>query len=144
MQLNLTTTYAIRCMVCLAEHEEGVSSRLIGEEIAVDREFTLKILRMLRRAGLIKSTKGSAGGYRLANPASETPLWKIIEVTEDSMHISRSLEPGYISKVQEHRGDRENKLYRHLQGHIDTLLKGITLQDILEDGYMAQKVRKQA
>ena len=144
MQLNLTTTYAIRCMVCLAEHEEGVSSRLIGEEIAVDREFTLKILRMLRRAGLIKSTKGSAGGYRLANPASETPLWKIIEVTEDSMHISRSLEPGYISKVQEHRGYRENKLYRHLQGHIDTLLKGITLQDILEDGYMAQKVRKQA
>ena len=143
MQLNLTTAYSIRCMACLAERDTSVSSSEVSEKISVDREFTLKILRRLRNAGLVRATKGSAGGYTLTAPAEEIPLWKIVEATEDSMYISRVVEPGYTSKVSSDMSHRERSLYHHMQGRIDKLLYGITLKDIVEETF-TEPMRKEA
>lgn len=137
MQLNLTTVYAIRCLACLAESPESMSSRAICQNISLDREFTLKVLRRLRHAGLVEATRGKAGGFILAKPADEISLWKVIEVTEDSTQISKSLDPERTRLLDPRYVSRESLLFHHLQGHIEKLFGGLTLQNVLDDEYIA-------
>ncbi|MEM6331272.1 MAG: Rrf2 family transcriptional regulator, partial [Planctomycetota bacterium] len=48
--------------------------RSLSERQGIPEGFLVQILQDLRRAGLVTSTRGSAGGYRLARPAAEVSL----------------------------------------------------------------------
>jgi len=81
--LSQTGEYALRAMVHLAR-EEREGARLQAEEIAdalrVPRNYLSKILHALGRSGLLESTRGPGGGFRLALPANQIPLGRVVEV----------------------------------------------------------------
>ena len=67
MQLLAQEEYGLRCLLELARH--GASPRTIHEIAAAEGlspDYAAKLLRELRRGGLVASTRGAAGGYRLA------------------------------------------------------------------------------
>lgn len=99
--LSQTTEYALRALVHLAGagaasppagHASGRRSdtdspvTLQAEEIAkaldIPRNYLSKILHTLSREGILSSTRGPRGGFRLAAPASELPLSRIVRVFE--------------------------------------------------------------
>ena len=47
---------------------EPVQVRRIAERHGIPATFLVQILHELRRAGLVTSTRGAAGGYRLSRP----------------------------------------------------------------------------
>ena len=51
--------------------------------------ISLKILRKLVAEGIVRSYKGTQGGYELARPAGEISLGEVIEVVEGPITISR-------------------------------------------------------
>ena len=71
--LTHTATYAIRAMVCLAEArgETCVTAAQVARRTGLPRNYLAKILRVLAHVGLLDSTRGPHGGYRLAQPADE-------------------------------------------------------------------------
>ncbi len=136
MQLNLTTDYALRCLIVLNGQDKGVSSKDISHQIGIEREFTLKILRQLRDAGLVKAMRGKIGGYKLAKPLKEVILFDVLGVMEESMYINRCLEPDhYCSRNGVEKNCPAHAFYKSFQAKLEDLLKGITLQDILDDSY---------
>ena len=88
MQLTMTTDYALRCMLYLAGKEGLSSSTEIGEAVGLNKIFVQKVLRILRDAGLVTSTHGVTGGYRLAKRAKEIVLLDIILLFEKTMKIN--------------------------------------------------------
>ncbi len=60
-------------------------------EIAKKQEISLKYLEQviipLRTAGLVKSIRGSKGGYSLAKPPSEVCLKDLVEILEGSINL---------------------------------------------------------
>ena len=92
MQLTMTTDYALRCMMYLAGKEEVSSSPEIGEAVGINKMFVQKVLRVLRDAGVVSSTHGGTGGYRLAKKPEEIVLLDIILLFEKTMKINRCLE----------------------------------------------------
>ena len=140
MQLNLTTDYAIRCLLTINEKGGGVSSKTISEEIAVEREFTQKILRSLRDAGLVTSTRGKEGGYSLARPLSEISMLDVLIVTEDTMCINRCLEPDhYCSRHGIANGCPAHGFYTSFQRTLDKVLTEVSLQDVIDGNYKAAR-----
>lgn len=79
--------YAIRILLDLAEHHTG--SYIPMKEVAARQEISLKyierILPPLKAAGLIASTHGIGGGYRLTRAPEEYTLWDILCVAEGDM-----------------------------------------------------------
>ena len=73
MHLLAQEEYGLRCLVQLARHRD--STPLTIPEIAaaegLSPEYTAKLMRALRQGGLVMSTRGAAGGYRLARRAEE-------------------------------------------------------------------------
>lgn len=79
MLFNAETDYAIRIVHCLANCGKRMEATAISKETGVTFRFSLKILRRLVVAGIVKSFKGVGGGYELARPAAEITLGEVIE-----------------------------------------------------------------
>jgi Rrf2 family protein len=83
MKISAKTEYACIAMMELASHygtEEPIRIRRIAERHDVPPRFLVQILLQLKRAGLVTSVRGAAGGYQLLKPPSEISLGQIIEV----------------------------------------------------------------
>jgi Rrf2 family protein len=63
---------------------EPVQIRRIADEHGIPARFLVQILLQLKGASLVASTRGAAGGYRLARPPREISLAEVIEVMEGS------------------------------------------------------------
>ena len=61
-----------------------LSIREIASRENYSPAYIEKILQHLRQAGLVESSQGNQGGYRLARPASEINLRQIIDALEGS------------------------------------------------------------
>lgn len=57
------------------------------------RKFVEAIFSDLRRAGLITSTRGARGGYRLARPAAEITLGEVYRAVDGPLAEVRGLRP---------------------------------------------------
>ena len=87
--------YSIRILLDLAEHCNG--GYIPMKEVAARQEISLKyverILPPLKAAGLIDSTHGIGGGYRLTRAPEEYTLWDILRVAEGDMAPVACLQP---------------------------------------------------
>ena len=79
--LSGTAEYALRAVVCLAR-ETSASRTMRAADLAeaadVPRNYLSKILHELTRAGILKSTRGKNGGFRLGMPPGKLPLLRIV------------------------------------------------------------------
>lgn len=97
--------YALRGILYIALLQaEGrrVQVDEISEKLGVPRHFLGKILKRLVKEGLLQSVKGPYGGFALAPDTLQTPLLKIIELTDGlgtfnncvlRLHACNSLNP---------------------------------------------------
>ncbi|WP_170378845.1 RrF2 family transcriptional regulator [Ruegeria atlantica] len=75
--------YGIHCLLHLVEVGEiHPSSRELAEFQGVSPSYVAKVFTKLRRSGLVESTDGIAGGYRLAKPAAEISVLDIVEALD--------------------------------------------------------------
>lgn len=90
MRLSARVEYAaiaVLNIACAGEQQGPVSLRTICAEQGVPSRFLVHILLQLKRAGIVKSTRGAGGGYLLALPTDAITLLDIymaIEGPEES------------------------------------------------------------
>lgn len=82
--LSRTAQYALRAMIELARHAPGtpVAGEAIARLAVIPRKYLSKILGDLSRAGLLESTRGKGGGYKLARPAEQIFLQEVLAPIE--------------------------------------------------------------
>ena len=74
MKISAKAEYA--CMALLALAQQGADAsplriREISDTHAIPERYLVQILLQLKGAGLVVSTRGASGGYRLARPAAK-------------------------------------------------------------------------
>jgi Rrf2 family protein len=82
--LTNTGKYGLKAMVYLAglEPDEIAQVPAIAESNGIPKKFLDQILSELRKAGLVYSKKGKAGGYALAKPAGGISVGQIVRVLD--------------------------------------------------------------
>ena len=78
--LSLTSEYALRSIIYLAQHVDDwpITGKRIAEHAGVPSRYLSKILGDLVRSGVLISSPGKTGGFRLRRPAEETWLHEIL------------------------------------------------------------------
>src|SRR3954451_12311488 len=70
--------YGVRLLVELGRHDTvpptPVSLKAIAEAEGLPLAYLERIVALLKKAGLVESTRGAHGGYRLARPAPEITM----------------------------------------------------------------------
>ncbi len=85
MNISAKTEYACLAVLELATHYgsgEPVRVRSIADAHGVPSRFLVQILLQLKGAGLVESTRGAAGGYRLLKDPAEITLGEVMATIE--------------------------------------------------------------
>mgnify|MGYP001774761245 FL=1 len=135
VQLNITTDYAIRTVIFLGQNNEIITSGDIASNMKIPHNYLAKILKKLKKAGLIRSIAGSQGGYMLVKRPEEITLGEIISTTETTMKINRCLEADTYCSRNATATCMIRKYYQILQNEIDNVVLKRTIGDILNERY---------
>jgi Rrf2 family protein len=135
MKLSSQEEYGLRCLLQLARAGEGAAltiAEMSGRE-GISAPNVAKIMRILRRAGLVRSTRGKTGGYRLARPAADVRALEVLAALG-----GRLFDPGFCDRhagVETHclntRDCSIRPVLRGLQDAVDQVLGELTLASLL-------------
>jgi Rrf2 family cysteine metabolism transcriptional repressor len=81
MKISAKAQYACLASIALARHQPDpapVRVRAIAQAHSIPERYLVQILLQLKGAGLVYSTRGSSGGYRLARPADQISLGEVL------------------------------------------------------------------
>jgi Rrf2 family protein len=78
--LSQTAEYALRAVLYLADHEGDAPASVedIAERLGVPRNYLSKILYRLAQEGVLASTRGKGGGFRLARKPDRLTLLEVV------------------------------------------------------------------
>jgi Rrf2 family cysteine metabolism transcriptional repressor len=96
MKISAKAEYACLAVLALARsgpESSAVHIREISREYGIPERYLVQILLQLKSAGLVASTRGATGGYRLARSASSISLSQIliaVDGPDEARHESSS------------------------------------------------------
>lgn len=96
LKISQKLEYAIRAMIELAERRESeqpVPARALASAQQIPLRFLEQQLGALGRAGLVESSRGATGGYRLSRDADEITVAQIADAIEGQLAPMFCLEP---------------------------------------------------
>ena len=88
MQLNAFTDYALRILVyAAARPDERCLTADVASAYGISRHHIVKVVNELQHLGYIETTRGRAGGFRLAKPPGEIRVGDVVRRTESGMLV---------------------------------------------------------
>lgn len=139
MYVTARADYAVRAIVELAARAPAAATRTeLAEAQDIPGKFLEGILGDLRRAGLLDSQRGSAGGYRLARDPSELPLADIIRAVEGPLAAVRGQPPEGVTYAGTTRHLTE--VWVAVRASLRAVLETTTVADVLA-GTLPEPVR---
>ena len=84
MKISTKGKYGLRAMIDLAQYsgQEAVSISSIAQRQKISESYLEQLMAKLKKSGLVISTRGAAGGYRLERPASEISVGDVLRALE--------------------------------------------------------------
>ena len=134
MQLLAQEEYGLRCLLELARHEaQPRTIQQIADAEGLSPDYAAKLLRELRRGGLVESTRGAAGGYRLARGARAITAWDAVEALGGSLFPSDFCEchAGRAPRCVRSSDCALRAIWRAADGAVRSVLAGVTLADLV-------------
>jgi len=89
MQISRASDYALRAMVYLSRQENNRLATIgeIAHAQQIPQAFLAKLMSVLIKAKVIKSSQGPKGGYRLARPPSEINFLEVIQAIDGPISL---------------------------------------------------------
>ena len=130
MRTTAKADYAVRAAVELAAAGGLLNADQIAQAQSVPLNFLENILRDLRRAGIVESRRGQAGGYELARPAAEISVADVIRAVEGPLANVR----GQAPEALEYPGSAEKlqEVWIALRANIRAVLERVSLADVAQ------------
>lgn len=99
MRVSTKSDYALRALIEMASSatRRPLSAEVLGKNQGIPRGFLQSILADLRRAGLVQSQRGQAGGWRLARPAPQISVADVIRAVDGPLVSVYDLRPEAVA-----------------------------------------------
>lgn len=130
MRVSTKGRYGLAAMIALAKHSptESISIAVISSELGLSKLYLEQVVAVLKNRGLVKSVKGSQGGYTLADSTKNISVKSILY----------ALEPSFCEKTGDSCEDSSINLILHqlvfdpLTEVMGDKLDSIHLSDLME------------
>ena len=129
MRISQKLDYAQRAVMHLSKSYDGKSvARLddISEREAIPSSFLVQILTDLKKAGIVVSKRGKAGGYLLGKAPSSVSIKDVIE----------AVEPQLIEDNHQMEGDSAGQLmpvWREISEAFNKSVSSVTFDDLITE-----------
>lgn len=144
MRLTTKGRYAVTAMLDLAlnSHDGPVTLSDISERQGISLSYLEQLFARLRKRGLVLSTRGPGGGYRLSRPALNIAVSDVITAVDESVDVMRC-----SGKQDCHGVDGPcltHELWSELSDRIHDFLGQISLGELVERKNVKKMTRAQS
>jgi Rrf2 family protein len=136
VRVTTLAEYGVICALHLAKRaaEGPITGREIAERERLPGDYVEQILLRLRRADIIRSTRGARGGYALARPADAISIRDVIEASEmTTFDLHCVTHPVEEERCSSSHNCSIRPVWMLLQRKIDDVLQSVHLSDLLLD-----------
>jgi len=123
--------------VALALHQETepVSLKSISERCGLSEAYILQIFLVLRRAGIVTSTRGAQGGYMLSRDPSQINAGEVLVALEGPLVPVSCIEESCVTSCDRWERCATRLLWERIAHKIRNLTESITLEDLVRSYY---------
>lgn len=137
MKLSKKSRYGLRALIDLAVNSrtELVSLGSIAQRNDISAQYLEHVFSALRKAHIVKSMKGSQGGYFLERDPKEITVAQIVEALEGTYDLEDEVDRNSVE-----RGDQEaiqHLIIDQINDCVQEILEDVTLKDLVDayEGY---------
>lgn len=135
MKFSSQEEYGLRLLLRIGKNnsQNGLTIPDLSEQEGLSEANVGKILRVLRLAGFVDSSRGQMGGYKLSRPASEILIGNILTSLGGKLYESSfcDLHAGIENICTNSIDCSIRSLWKTIQTMLDGVLSKITLHDML-------------
>lgn len=131
MKISTKIRYGARAMLELASHygEGPIELKEIAKKENISLKYLEQVINPLRAAGLVKSIRGSKGGYALAKPPTEICLYDVIETLEGPLTLVECLRDSKVCQKIPSCVTRE--IWQEVSEAISKIFFSVTLEEMV-------------
>ncbi len=135
MRIPLVAEYGVICAIHLARNGgAAVSVRALADAEQLSPDTAEQVLMRLRRAGVVRSTRGARGGYELARPPVLISIHDIVVASEESaFELNCTQHPVDSRRCSPDHACSIRPVWLLLQQKIDHVLASVSLADLLAE-----------
>ncbi len=131
MKISTKGRYALRVMIDIAVNSNGgtVSVKDIAKRQNISKKYLEQIMTMLSKSGMVITTRGNVGGYKLAKDPKDYVVGDILRATEGDLAPLECLtEGGFCQRMD---GCATHAFWAGLDEVINNYVDGKTLADLI-------------
>jgi Rrf2 family protein len=141
MRISAKGRYAIAATIYLGQKYgsgEHIPVINISEKLGISKIYLEQVFSLLKRGGIISSTKGSQGGYQLARAPRQITLLDILSAVE--LTLFEENEGTVAQNAPEIEAVMRCAVFEKLDETIKNMMKDIALSDLISE---AEKHKKE-
>ena len=131
MRIPMKVDYGVRALVDLATHQAvngsaTVATAVIAQRQQIPKQYLDRILLSLKQAGMIASSRGPRGGYRLSKDPHNVTVTMVMEALGDSptAPVDCIAAPDCCSLSG---ACAQREVWRSVEAAIDDILNSVTI-----------------
>lgn len=130
MQISTRGRYGLRAMLELARGfgQPPLLMGTVAERQGLSRKYLHALLSALKSAGLVRSVRGTHGGFVLARPPAEIKLSEVLLALEGPLSLVDCVADGRA--CDRARGCPTRRVWQQLAEALENVLENVTLADL--------------
>lgn len=133
MKISTRGRYGLKAMVDIAANsKEGcVSLKSIAERTNLSESYLEQLIAPLKKAGLVKSTRGANGGYILGRNAEDISVGDVLRVVEGPLELVECLKGGESCGMGDCSSCATKDVWARLSDSVSETADNINLSELI-------------
>jgi len=133
MKLTTKSEYSILALIYIARHEQRGFIKI--EEICsacdISKKYLELLFSILRQNRLIKTKRGTSGGYKLAKPASKITVAEIIRLMDGALAPTESVSKYFHADTPLAKEKKIIAVFKEIRDYVADRLEHLSLADLV-------------
>lgn len=140
MKLSTKGRYGLLAMIDLANHinDGPISIKSISERRGISENYLEQIIAVLKKNGLVKSSRGAQGGYEVGMELDQISVGNILRALEGDLNLVDCVTVNENKKCDESGGCPTKFIWKKITDSINDVVDHISLMDLVNEQVQAE------
>jgi Rrf2 family transcriptional regulator, cysteine metabolism repressor len=133
MRLTSKSEYSLLALIHIARHQDNgyIKVQDICENYDISKKYLEQLLTIMKQSMILKTRRGSEGGYKLARPAAEISIAQVIRLMDGALAPTESVSQYFFSHTPLEKEVKILAVFKEIRDFISNRLENLKLSDLV-------------